>query len=46
VFRLAGDGLELIEIAPGIDIDRDIIPCMSFRPRIAALKPMPSEVFA
>ena len=24
VFRLAGDGLELIEAAPGVDIDRDV----------------------
>ncbi|MDR1934164.1 MAG: acyl CoA:acetate/3-ketoacid CoA transferase [Candidatus Accumulibacter sp.] len=46
VFRLAGDGLELIELAPGVDIDRDIIPWMSFRPRIGPLRPMPSEVFA
>jgi propionate CoA-transferase len=32
VFRLADQGLELIEIAPGIDIERDILARMDFRP--------------
>ena len=32
VFRLGRDGLELIEIAPGIDIERDILALMAFRP--------------
>jgi propionate CoA-transferase len=32
VFRLAEDGLELVEIAPGIDIERDILARMDFRP--------------
>ena len=46
VFRAAGSGLELIEIAPGIDIERDILPCMAFRPRIAAdLKRMDARIF-
>lgn len=35
VFRLTEDGLELIEVAPGIDIERDILPHMGFRPLIA-----------
>jgi propionate CoA-transferase len=35
VFRLVADGLELIEIAPGIDVDRDILPRMGFMPVIA-----------
>ncbi len=34
VFRLTEAGLELIEIAPGIDIERDIFPNMEFRPVI------------
>ncbi|MBI1244372.1 MAG: acyl CoA:acetate/3-ketoacid CoA transferase [Alphaproteobacteria bacterium] len=34
VFALRPDGLELIEVAPGIDIDRDILPLMDFRPII------------
>jgi propionate CoA-transferase len=34
VFRLTKEGLELIEIAPGIDLDRDILAKMDFRPLI------------
>ena len=45
VFRLTVEGLALIEIAPGIDIDKDIIPHMAFRPIIGAVKPMPVESF-
>ena len=32
VFRLTGDGLELVEVAPGIDVERDILARMDFRP--------------
>ncbi len=32
VFRLAADGLELIEVAPGIDVERDILRHMDFAP--------------
>jgi len=32
VFRLRPDGLELIEIAPGVDLERDILARMAFRP--------------
>ena len=36
VFRLQeGEGLELIEIAPGIDLERDILARMPFRPLMA-----------
>jgi propionate CoA-transferase len=34
VFRLAPGGLELIEIAPGIDLERDILARMDFSPVI------------
>ena len=40
VFRLAADGLELIEIAPGIDV-KDILARMQFAPRVSnALRPI------
>jgi acyl CoA:acetate/3-ketoacid CoA transferase len=32
VFQLTAEGMELIEYAPGVDIDKDIIPYMSFKP--------------
>ncbi len=32
VFQLTAEGLELIEVAPGIDIERDILGRMDFRP--------------
>ncbi len=34
VFTLRPDGLELIEVAPGIDIERDVLALMDFRPAI------------
>jgi acyl CoA:acetate/3-ketoacid CoA transferase len=45
VFRLVHDGIELMEIAPGIEIDRDILPYMDFRPLISAVGAMPVSVF-
>ncbi len=46
VFRLTGQGLELIEIAPGVDLERDILAHMAFRPVIAAdLRLMPDCIF-
>ncbi|MCU0575624.1 MAG: acyl CoA:acetate/3-ketoacid CoA transferase [Desulfobacterota bacterium] len=36
VFSLGRDGLELIEVAPGIDIERDILAHMGFTPVIRA----------
>jgi propionate CoA-transferase len=47
VFRLVEDGLELIEIAPGVDLERDILAQMDFRPQIsAALRLMDPRLFA
>jgi propionate CoA-transferase len=34
VFRLGSSGLELAEVAPGIDIERDILARMEFKPAI------------
>jgi propionate CoA-transferase len=34
VFTLSPDGLELVEVAPGIDIERDILALMDFKPVI------------
>jgi propionate CoA-transferase len=35
VFRATADGLELVEIAPGIDLERDVVGQMEFRPRVS-----------
>lgn len=46
VFRLARGELELIEIAPGVDLDRDVLALMRFRPLISPdLKPMDARIF-
>ena len=46
VFRVGADGLELIEVAPGLDVERDVIAQMGFRPRVAReLRVMDSRVF-
>lgn len=46
VFRLVPEGLELIEIAPGIDLEKDILAYMDFKPIIHAVKVMDSRIFA
>jgi len=45
VFRLAEAGLELAEIAPGIDIERDIFAHMDFRPIVRDVRPMDPRIF-
>jgi propionate CoA-transferase len=46
VFRLTADGLEMVEIAPGVDLDRDILANMEFRPKIAKnLREMDPMIF-
>ncbi|MBY0221596.1 acyl CoA:acetate/3-ketoacid CoA transferase [Sporosarcina aquimarina] len=46
VFVLTKDGLTLTEIAPGIDVEKDILNQMDFRPKISEdLKIMDSSIF-
>ncbi|MGB9117228.1 acyl CoA:acetate/3-ketoacid CoA transferase [Bradyrhizobium sp.] len=46
VFRTVEDGLELIEVAPGIDVENNILAHMEFRPKISAqLRQMDSRLF-
>jgi propionate CoA-transferase len=47
VFRLTAEGMELIEIAPGIDLQRDILERMEFKPVIhGEPKLMDARIFA
>jgi len=46
VFILTPDGLELVEVAPGIDIERDILARMDFRPIIRNPVIMDRRIFA
>ncbi|MBR0642946.1 acyl CoA:acetate/3-ketoacid CoA transferase [Plastoroseomonas hellenica] len=47
VFRLGEFGPELIEIAPGLDLESQVIGAMGFRPRISpALRRMDAGLFA
>lgn len=45
VFQLTEHGLELIEVAPGIDIERDILPHMAFKPHIHKPVTMNPRIF-
>jgi propionate CoA-transferase len=46
VFKLVPEGLLLIEIAPGMDLQRDILDQMAFQPLISSdLKSMPEGIF-
>ncbi|MGC4051998.1 MAG: CoA-transferase [Paludibaculum sp.] len=45
VFRLSEKGLSLIETAPGIDIERDVIAHMDFPPEVGVVQTTPMEVF-
>src|SRR4051794_24608640 len=47
VFALEDDGLVLIEIGPGIDVARDVLGAMGFRPRVADdLREMDRRLYA
>jgi propionate CoA-transferase len=43
--RLTDGGLELAEVAPGVDIDRDILAHMAFRPLIGKVREMDARLF-
>jgi propionate CoA-transferase len=45
VFGLGDDGMELLEVAPGIDIDRDILPGLGFEPVIDEPRAMDPRLF-
>lgn len=45
VFGLTPEGLELLEVAPGVDIERDIVAHMAFRPLIRNPQPMDARIF-
>ncbi len=47
LFELGPQGLTLTEVAPGIDVQRDVLDQMQFRPRIAErLRTWPQALFA
>lgn len=46
VFQLTEAGVELIEIAPGVNVERDILPYMAFRPIINQPRLMDSALFS
>jgi propionate CoA-transferase len=46
VFKLTSDGLKLVEVAPGIHIDRDILARMEFRPIVRNPSLMDKRIFA
>lgn len=45
VFRRAEDGMELIEVAPGIDIEQHILAQMDFKPIVRNPKLMDARIF-
>ena len=45
VFRLTAGGLALVEVAPGIDVDRDILVHLPFRPVVDGVRPMDPSIF-
>ena len=45
VFQLTRDGMEMIEIAPGIDLTRDIIERMDFEPIVRNPRLMDERIF-
>jgi propionate CoA-transferase len=47
VFASTGDGIELIEVSPYVDLQKDVLDLLDFKPAISKdLKPMPGICFA
>ena len=46
VFRLGPRGLVLTEVAPGIDVDRDVLAHLPFAPAVDGPRPMDAALFA
>jgi propionate CoA-transferase len=47
VFELGDEGLVLTEVAPGLDLERDVLAQMAFRPKISKhLKTMNPRLFS
>ena len=46
VLRLTADGLEVVEVAPGVDLERDVLAAMPFRPAVSPhLRTMDADIF-
>jgi propionate CoA-transferase len=45
VFALREDGLELVEVAPGVDVQKQILDLLPFKPKIGDPKPMAPALF-
>jgi len=45
VFALDGRGLRLVEVAPGVDLERDILAHMDFEPLVEDPKEMSPQIF-
>jgi len=45
VFRLVEEGIELIEVAPGIDIQTQVLDLMDFTPIVRKVQSMPGHLF-
>ena len=45
VFTLVEEGMELTEIAPGVDLEKDILAYMDFKPIVKKPKTMDARIF-
>lgn len=45
VFKLGENAIELVEVAPGVDLDRDVLEQMAFEPEANTVKKMSDALF-